>query len=117
MLVTRDCWPVSFRCRGIAEKIGETDGIRTHDHTIKSRVLYQLSYGLVPKRPDHRQHPRSRSIAAASRLPCGDWPQLSGEASRAKRSRRRVTIRGETKWLTSPSSCPISLTKREEMNW
>ncbi len=26
---------------------GERDGTRTHDHLIKSQVLYQLSYALV----------------------------------------------------------------------
>ncbi len=30
-----------------AEIIGERDGTRTHDHLIKSQVLYQLSYALV----------------------------------------------------------------------
>jgi hypothetical protein len=29
------------------DKNGDPDGIRTHDLAIKSRVLYQLSYGVV----------------------------------------------------------------------
>jgi hypothetical protein len=29
---------------------GERDGTRTHDHLIKSQVLYQLSYALVARR-------------------------------------------------------------------
>ena len=30
-------------------KIGEPDGIRTHDPLIKSQVLYRLSYGLLQR--------------------------------------------------------------------
>lgn len=30
----------------VFENIGESGGIRTHDHLIKSQVLYRLSYGL-----------------------------------------------------------------------
>ena len=33
-------------CRGVN---GERDGTRTHDHLIKSQVLYQLSYALVAR--------------------------------------------------------------------
>ena len=32
-----------------AETLGERGGDRTHDHLIKSQVLYQLSYPLTPK--------------------------------------------------------------------
>ena len=28
-------------------EVGDPGGIRTHDHSIKSRVLYQLSYGIA----------------------------------------------------------------------
>ena len=36
---------------------GERDGTRTHDHLIKSQVLYQLSYAPVTKRMDHTLEP------------------------------------------------------------
>ena len=44
----------------------------------------------------------------------------SPNRSAARRHRRRrsaVSYRALTKCETSPPSCPISLTKREEMNW
>ncbi len=34
-------------CRTCLIVFGERDGTRTHDHLIKSQVLYQLSYALV----------------------------------------------------------------------
>ena len=33
----------------VPDFIGERDGTRTHDHLIKSQVLYQLSYALVAR--------------------------------------------------------------------
>ena len=52
-----------------------------------------------------------------SRLSGGDrrWGRLAG--AEAKRSSRRAATRGLTKCETSPPSAPISLTKRDEMNW
>ena len=40
--------PLSIDFRGFQLRTGDPAGIRTQDHYIKSVMLYQLSYGIVP---------------------------------------------------------------------
>ncbi len=41
-------FPKGGKPPGRQKGFGDPGGIRTHDHSIKSRVLYQLSYGIMP---------------------------------------------------------------------
>ena len=71
----------------------------------------------------HRQQPGADQIErygpSASAIAVSLHLSHQGRFGRApaNRSSRRSATRGLTKCLTSPPSAPISLTKRDEMNW
>ena len=109
----------------ISEIYGERDRIRTCDRLIKSQMLYQLSYAPTLERetrckPAQGQPPNAlsasncltRSVGTRRRRPRAPQPWLSAILASSK----SATL-SDRNGRTSPPNMPISLTRREAMNW